>query len=150
MPSGSRDTIDGDGDNTMEGVRVCLCPVASFGCGVCISGRLEGFIFTGEVVDGDGDLVGSHSNPGLSIIFIVSPSFTPYSLRSFASASAFPLSKSRCASAGGAFGWEASEALTSDTVSVGCTASVNDCGGFVDLNVMLIDVARNLWLDDHQ
>jgi hypothetical protein len=27
---------------------------------------------------------------------------------------------------------------------------VNDCGGFVDLNVMLMDVARNLWLDGHQ
>jgi len=93
----------------MEGVRVCLCPIVNFGCGIWISGKEEGFIFTGEVLDGkgvlDGEdaLDGSHSNPGLSIKFIVSPSFTPYSLRSFASASAFPFSNRRCASAGGAF-----------------------------------------------
>jgi hypothetical protein len=79
----------------MEGVR--LCP-----CGTFISGSAESVIFTGEGLDGEGALAGSQSNPGFIIKFIVSPSFTPYSLRSFASASAFPLSKRRCASAGGA------------------------------------------------
>ena len=131
----SRDTTEGDGDKTMEGVRLCPC-----GTCTCISGSAESVIFGGGL-DGEDTLAGSQSNPGLSIRFMVSPSFTPYSLRSFVSASAFPLSKSRCASAGGACGCEASDALTSDIVSVGCTARVNDCGGFVDLNVRLIDVA---------
>lgn len=91
FPSGSRDAIDGDGDNTMEGVLECLGPAVSF-----------------PVEEAsDGCMVGSQSKPGLIIKFMVSPSFTSYSLRSFVSARAFPLRSKRCASAGGARVWDA-------------------------------------------
>jgi hypothetical protein len=57
-----------------------------------------------------------------------------YSMRSFPSARAFPFSKSRCASAGGAEGCDASCDLMEAMVSVGWTRIVNDAGGFEDLN----------------
>ena len=62
--------------------------------------------------EGDGEattagLDGSQLNPGLTIKLTVSPSLTGYSFRSLLSARAFPFKRRRCASGGGAEGWEA-------------------------------------------
>lgn len=78
-------------------------------------------------------LDGSQLNPGLTIRLTVSPSLTLYSFRSFPSARAFPFNRSRCASAGGAKGCDASCDLIEEIVSVGWTGIVNDAGGFRDL-----------------
>ena len=69
--------------------------------------------------------------------FIVAPSEISYSLSSFASASAFPLSSSRWISADGARGCAASCFFMVLIVSVVETVSGKDTGGFADLNVMV-------------
>lgn len=145
LPSGSKDITDGDGERTMDGVRVCLKPVLSFGRESednddFMSGSNKDFVSGSD--DGKGAVEGSQSKPGLTIRFIVSPSFTLYSLRSLLSASAFPLSKRRCASARGARGWDASCDLIPEIESVGCTDSVKDCGGFNDLNVISMEATE--------
>ena len=86
-----------------------------------------------------GGAFGFQSKPGLSIKLMVSPSLTLYSLRSLPSARALPLSKSLCASAGGALGWAASWALIAETVSVGWTLRVKEAGGFRDLKTREIE-----------
>lgn len=112
---------DGEGDKTTDGIRWCLdCDCAGLGLG---SKERAGLLPTtcSELIEGDredgeadgaggvgGGFVGSQTNPGLTIKLTVSPSLTLYSLRSFASARAFPLRRSRCASAGGAEGCDAS------------------------------------------
>ena len=112
LPSGSSEARDGEGDKTMEGVRVCLCPAESFVADSMSNGAISGPEVGNEV------FVESQSKPGLTIKFMVSPSFTSYSLRSFVSTRAFPLRSKRCASAGGARGWAARWDLMSEMVSV--------------------------------
>jgi hypothetical protein len=119
------DTDEGEGDRTTEGIFVC----PAF--------RLSG-------VDMDSGVVtafGSQVWPGLIIKLTISPSLTLYSFRSLASARALPLSNRRCMSAGGARCWEARKDLMDWIVSVGWTESVNDRGGFSDLNVRVIEAA---------
>lgn len=113
----------------MDGARVCLGPAVSFADESDMSSCPE----VGKSVL---DLLGSQSKPGLTIKFMVSPSFTSYSFRSFASTRAFPLRSKRCASTGGACGCDASCDLISEMVSVDCTSSVKAHGGLRDLNVM--------------
>jgi len=78
---------------------------------------------------------GSQWCPGFTIKLTVSPSLMLYSLRSFPSASAFPLRRRRWTSAGGADGWAASWAFITEMVSVRCTPRVKLTGGFRDLNI---------------
>ena len=110
LASGSRETIDGDGERMIDGVRVCLNPVVSFGResevddGFMSGPNNKGFVSGSGEDLGKTVCVGSQLKPGLTIKFIVSPSFTLYSFNNLLSASAFPLSKRRCASAGGARG----------------------------------------------
>lgn len=142
-PGASR---DGEGDSTTLGMRWCLAlepPLAGVPSDPPrpLKG-LEGGALGAEAM-GDGVLgvgagsgaAGSQCVPGLSIKLTVSPSLIAYSLRSFESASALPLSRSRWISAGGADGCAASWALIDEILSVGCTESVNDAGGLSDLNV---------------
>lgn len=109
LPSGSREITEGDGERTIDGVRVCLNPVVSFGReskddgGFISAPNNKDFDFVSGS-EGVAVCVGSQLKPGFIIKFIVSPSFTLYSLSSLVSASAFPLSSQRCASAGGARG----------------------------------------------
>ena len=79
------------------------------------------------------------STPGLSMRFIVSPPFTGYSFRSLPSTSAFPRRSKRCASAGGARGFEASCVLIEAMVSVKGTVSANECAGFATLKTRSIE-----------
>lgn len=65
----------------------------------------------------------------------MSPALTGYSRRSFPSASAFPRRRSRCASAGGAPGCEASAILIAEIGSAVDTGNVNVFAGFDTLNV---------------
>lgn len=132
FPSGSSEATDGEGDKTMEGALVCLWAGVSF----VADSMSNGFMSRSE--QGKDVFVGSQSKPGLTIKLIVSPSFTSYSLRSFVSMRALPLSSRRCASAGGARGWDARCDLMSEIVSVDWTARVRVQGGFEDLNVMLM------------
>lgn len=81
--------------------------------------------------------------PGLTMRLIVSPSCTLYSFSSLASTNALPLSRSRCASAGGARGWVAIWLLMVDMESVGETGIVVEKGGLRDLNVILTVVGAN-------
>lgn len=87
---------------------------------------------------GDGAVViavAFQSYPGFTIRLIVSPSLILlYSLSSFPSASAFPLNKSRCASAGGAKGSVASCVFIAEIVSVNLTPIVKAACGLSDLN----------------
>ena len=141
FPSGSREATDGDGDKTMEGVRVCLWPGVSFVADWVSIGDMSWSEVGKEV------FVGSQWKPGLTIKFMVSPSFTSYSLRSFVSARAFPLRSKRCASAGGARGWAPRCDLMSEMVSVYCTGREKAQGGFKDLNVMLMAAAFGIFAD---
>lgn len=140
--------VDGDGERTIDGVRPCP-PRLRAGCSgssvICSPSTLFG---AGAATDARGvDILdGSQSNPGLIISVTVSPSLIVYSCRSLLSARAFPLSSSRCASAGGAPGSDASCALMSEIVSVGCTASAKLFGGLIDLKVMLSEPVRGLVL----
>lgn len=109
--SASREATDGEGDKTMDGVRVCLWPAVSFEADSVLSESMSGPDVGNDV------FVGSQSKPGLTIKFMVSPSFTSYSLRSFVSTRAFPLRRRRCASAGGERGCVASCDLMSEMVS---------------------------------
>jgi hypothetical protein len=140
LPSGSREATDGDGDKTMEGVRVCLWPGVSLADPVS-----KGAMSWPE--EGNDVFVGSQWKPGLTIKFMVSPSFTSYSLRSFVSARAFPLRSKRCASAGGARGCAARWDLISEMVSVYCAGREKAQGGFKDLNVMLMTAAFGIFAD---
>lgn len=118
---------EGEGESTTDGMRLCpervllcvgsgnrvICPPPAGFCNV--GSAIAGVVFAG-----------SQSKPGLTIKLIVSPSFTLYSCKSLPSASAFPLRRSRCASANGAPGSKASCALIAEMVSVGCTDNVYD------------------------
>lgn len=89
---------------------------------------------------------GFQSYPGFTIKLTVSPSLILlYSLSSFPSASAFPLNRSRWASAGGAEGSSESCAFITETVSVGRTLIVKAVGGFRDLNTREIEAIDRLW-----
>lgn len=145
--SSSGDVEDGEGESTTDGMRVC----PRFGADVTVSpaGVVIVTIGGGSVVgldiadDGVGagageEAVGSQDTPGLTERLSVSPSLTGYSLRSLVSARALPLSRRRCASAGGAPGDAASWALIVEIASEGETASVKLCAGFSDLNVTVI------------
>ena len=143
---------DGDGDKTIEGVRPCP-PRVRAGCSgnsvICSPSALcgAGAATGADAGVGDVDILdGSQLNPGLTISVTVSPSLIVYSCRSLLSARAFPLRRSRCASAGGAPGSDASCALMSETVSVGCTQSVKLFGGLIDLKVTLSEPVRKLVL----
>jgi hypothetical protein len=122
------DTDEGEGERTTEGIRAC----PGF--------RSSGMDMESAVLAA----LGSQVCPGLIIKLTMSPSLILYSLRSLGSASALPLSTRRCASACGARGWEASKDLMDWMVSVGWTGSVNDWGGFNDLNVRVIEAAVSL------
>lgn len=134
MPSASSEATDGEGDKTMEGVRLCLWTGASFVADSVSNGAMSRESEVGNEVL----VVGSQSKPDLTIKFMVLPSFTSYSLRSFVSTRALPLSSKRCACAGGARGWDARWDLMSEMVSVDWRGRVKAQGGFRDLNVILI------------
>lgn len=103
---------DGEGDKTTLGMRWCL-PFERADASrepdpkTLRLGAGEGSVDIGVSCAGAGvgvGAVGSQLKPGLTTKFNVSPSLMLYSLRSFPSASAFPLRRSRCASTGGAEG----------------------------------------------
>ena len=137
------DSSDGEGDNTTLGIRWCLLPPCferASGSRVPDPNGIGTGASKGDEDTGTGDTdtgvaAGFQSYPGFIIKLTVSPSLILlYSLSSFPSASAFPLNKSRWASAGGAEGWAASCAFIAETVSVGRTLIVKAAGGFRDLN----------------
>lgn len=122
---------DGVGDSTTEGIRPWPRRFGGFG--------LSDLLSTGEPVsscmEGEGVFVGSQSTPGLTIKLTVSPSFTLYSFSSLESARALPLSRRRCASAGGAWGCAASRVFMEEMESAGETGMAIENGGLRDLNV---------------
>lgn len=116
-----KEDVEGDGDRTTEGIRPCLPVLVDPASGSSFIETSPPASFPtallGSGVAGAG-AVQSHSKLGFNMRFTVSPSFTGYSFNSFPSASAFPRSKRRCASAGGAPGCVARIALMDDMVSV--------------------------------
>ena len=154
------DSSDGDGDNMTLGMRWCLPPPCSeraFKSGVPDPNELE--LGTDKDSDedasiGDADTGGVgtvvavvfQSYPGFTIRLIVSPSLILlYSLSSFPSASAFPLNKSRWASAGGAEGSAASCVFIPEIVSASLTLIVKVACGFRDLNTREMEAKDQMW-----
>ena len=155
--SSGRDDVDGEGDSTTDGIRLCLpflvlspsgskLRVKSFVLPISTSESaamsLESLVGEAVGADVEGDSDQDQSKPGLSMRFIVSPLFTGYSFRSLPSTSALPRSNKRCASAGGARGCEASCDLIEATVSVMDTVNGNECGGFATLKTRPIESVR--------
>lgn len=129
--------MDGDGESTTDGMRPWPIRV------LCCAGSGRRTMLPSTVLGdgGAGILEGSQSKPGLTIKLMMSPSLTLYSCSSFPSANAFPLSRRRCTSAGGAPGSAASWALMSEIVSVDCTVRLYVLAGLIDLNVILREPA---------
>lgn len=113
--------------------------------GLGLGGGVASDMVTSGDEDSAGDCVGaavgSQWCPGFTMRLTVSPSLMVYSLRSFESARAFPLSKRRWTSAGGADGNAASCDFISATVSVGSTRNVKDAEGLRLLNVRDMEAA---------
>ena len=107
--------------------------------------------YGGDAADtgGVGTIVGAvafQSYPGFTIKLRMSPFLILlYSLSSFPSASAFPLNKSRWASAGGAEGSAASCLFIAEIVSVGLTLIVKVAGGLSDLNTREMEAKDRRW-----
>lgn len=135
------DPPEGEGDKTIDGARPCLFGMLNCGCGFVSIGDGEGAVEAGEsdivaVAEVDVGLEGSQSKPGFTIRLTVSPSCTLYSFKSFPPASAFPLSKRRWVSDGGAPDCVASCDLMDEIESVSWTEREYDLGGLVDLKVI--------------
>ncbi len=114
-------------DRTTEGIR--LCPrFISFSGGAGLSDAVS-VSCKGGTPDSNSEgsslglAMGSHSTPGFTMRLIVSPSWTLYSFSSLVSANALPFKRSRCAEAGGAWGWSAIWVLMEDMGSAGETAN---------------------------
>ena len=159
------DSNDDEGDNMTLGIRWCLLPpwfMRESGWRVPVSNGLDLGIGKGadeETGRGDADTGGDgavvtavvfQSYPGFTIRLIMSPSLILlYSLRSFPSASAFPLYKSRCLSAGGAKGSAPSCVFIAEIVSVNLTLIVKVACGLSDLNTRETAEAKKIKCD-HQ
>ncbi len=140
-------------DRTTEGIR--LCPrFISFSGGAGLSDAVS-VSCKGGTPDSNSEgsslglAMGSHSTPGFTMRLIVSPSWTLYSFSSLVSANALPFKRSRCAEAGGAWGWSAIWVLMEDMGSAGETGMVMENGGLRDLKVILIVLGANQATPSH-
>jgi hypothetical protein len=151
------DSSDGEGDNMTLGMRWCLL-LSGLECASGSSVPDPNDLELRVVDKESGDNVGMDTGggvivvvavmfqlyPGLTIKLTVSPSLILlYSLSSLPSASAFPLNKSRWASAEGAEGSDASCAFIAEIVSVSRTLIVKVAGGFRDLNTRGMEAKRS-------